>query len=46
MIMIFFVFIVLRYLWDMATAKNPRQVSFKDPETIHPSVLRQIHDGT
>eukprot|EP01043_Picozoa_sp_COSAG02_P054034 COSAG02_NODE_6058_length_3835_cov_4.573876_1_plen_259_part_00 len=41
--LIFAVFLLLRYMWDKATAQTPRQIHFTDPEAIHPSALRQFH---
>lgn len=42
--LIFIVFIGLRFLWDLALKQPALQTPFADPETINPEILKQIHD--
>lgn len=44
LLLIFAVFLLLRYLWNAASVNTPRYIPFQDPELIHPSVLRRIRD--
>jgi hypothetical protein len=44
LVLIFIVFIGLRFLWDLALKQPALQTPFADPETINPEILKQIHD--